>query len=233
MEAGHLEVLAVVLDLVDLGRVGEQAALAVAYHRVLLPAALEQLVEHLQVFVGVVVALVVAAQRLLAEVARAAVQVGGDDVPADAALGQMVQGGEAAGERIRVLEGERGGQAEAEVLGDQCHRGDQRQRIVDRHLGGLADRRVAVAIQHVVDADHVGDEDAVELAALQQLGQLGPVFQVLVLPGAVARVRPQAGGLVADAVHLEGVEADFAGHGVLLERCEQMARATGPGAFLT
>jgi hypothetical protein len=62
--AGNLEVLALMTDLVDFARVGEQAGLAVA-HRTVLPAALEQLVQHLQVLVGVVVASIVVAQRLL------------------------------------------------------------------------------------------------------------------------------------------------------------------------
>ncbi|VFT06176.1 Uncharacterised protein [Pseudomonas aeruginosa] len=112
-----------------------------------------------------------------------------------------------------MLEGQRGGQAEAQVASHRGHRRDQRQRVVHRYLGGLADRRVAIAVEHVVDAQHVGDEQSVETAAFEQPRQVGPVLQVLVLRGAVARMRPEAGRLVADTVHFEGVETDFARHG--------------------
>lgn len=112
-----------------------------------------------------------------------------------------------------MLEGQRGGQAEAQVASHRGHRRDQRQRVVHRYLGGLADRRVAIAVEHIVDAQHVGDEQSVETAAFEQPRQVGPVLQVLVLRGAVARMRPEAGRLVADTVHFEGVETDFARHG--------------------
>lgn len=112
-----------------------------------------------------------------------------------------------------MLEGQRGGQAEAQVASHRGHRRDQRQRVVHRYLGGLADRRVAIAVEHIVDAQHVGDEQPVETAAFEQPRQVGPVLQVLVLRGAVARMRPEAGRLVADTVHFEGVETDFARHG--------------------
>ena len=67
-----------------------------------------------------------------------------------------------------MLKRQRGGQAEAQMLRHQRHRGDQCQRIVDRNLRRLADRRVAAAVQYVIDPQHVGDEQPVELAALQQ-----------------------------------------------------------------
>ena len=57
---GHLEVLALVLDRVHLGGVGVVGALGVGADGVVLPGALPQLVEHLHVLVGDVVAVVVA-----------------------------------------------------------------------------------------------------------------------------------------------------------------------------
>ena len=48
-----------VVDVVDLRRVGVDAALEVADHGVVLPAALEQLVEHRDVLLGAPVAIVV------------------------------------------------------------------------------------------------------------------------------------------------------------------------------
>ena len=106
-----------------------------------------------------------------------------------------------------------GGDAEAEVLGHQRHRRDQEDGVVHRHLRAVADGGLVAAAVDVVGAEHVGDEDAVEGAALQQLGQLGPVGEVLVAPGLVVGVAPHAGGLVGDAVHVERVETDLPGHG--------------------
>ena len=86
---------------------------SVVLHRVVFPRAFQQLVDHFEVLVGVVVALVVLHLVFLAHVAGGRGQVPGDDVPAHAALGQVVQGGQAAGERVRVLVGGARGDAEA------------------------------------------------------------------------------------------------------------------------
>ena len=56
-----------------------------------------------------------------------------------------------------------------------------------------------------IDAEDIGDEQAVEQAALQQPGQLGPVAQFAVVAGAVAWVGPEAVVDMADALHAEGV----------------------------
>ena len=133
-------------------------------------------------------------------------------------FGQMVEGREAARERVGVLEGKRGRQPEAEMLGDERHRRHELQGIVDGDLRRVAKRRVEIAMVDVVDAENVGDEQAVELAALQNLSELDPIFEILVLPRTVARMRPQAGRLMPDAVHVEGVEPDFARHGNLKSR---------------
>ena len=102
----------------------------------------------------------------------------------------MVEGREAARESVGVLEGKRGGQTETEVLGDQGHRRHKLQGIIDGDLRRVAKRSVEVATIDVVDAKHVRDEQAVEFAALQNLGELDPIFKILVLPGTVARMRP-------------------------------------------
>jgi hypothetical protein len=111
-----------------------------------------------------------------------------------------------------MLEPGAGGDAETQVFGDVGHRGDQHQRIVDRHLRSLADGGFVAGTVDVVGAQDVGDEQPVEAAALQQRRELGPVGQVCVGGGPVVGVSPEAGGLVGDAVHVERVEADGAGH---------------------
>jgi hypothetical protein len=164
-----------------LPRVGEDAALAVLDHRVVLPGALPELVEHLDVLVGVVVAVVVRELVLLAHVARGAGQVAGHDVPSDPAPGEVVERAQSAGERIGVLERGAGRDAEAQVLGDRGHRAHQEDRIVHRDLGAVADRGLVGAAVDVVGAEHVGDEDAVEGRALQQLREIRPVGDGVVL----------------------------------------------------
>ncbi|OEI67391.1 hypothetical protein Cus16_2991 [Curtobacterium sp. ER1/6] len=211
VDAGHVEVRAVVLDRVDLRGVGEDARLAVLDDGVVLPRPLPQLVEHLEVLVGHVVAVVVAQLVGVAHVPGGTRQVPGDDVPADAALRQVVERRHAPRERIGVLVRGPRSDAEAEVLGHRCHRRDEQDRVVHRHLRPGAQGSLVRAAVHVVRPEDVGDEDAVEVPAFEQLRQVRPVRQVVVVPRAVAGVPPQSGGLVRDAVHVERVEADLPG----------------------
>src|SRR5436309_15315972 len=106
------------LDPVDPGGIGEYAAVAVAQDSAVLPAALPELVDHLHILVGDLVALLVARLHRKPHAGGGAVQIAGDDVPAGAPLGQMIQSRYAAGERIGRLVGQGRGDAEAEMLGD-------------------------------------------------------------------------------------------------------------------
>ncbi len=199
-------------NLVNLARITEYTALPVTQNRAVFPTAFPEFVTNLQILLCVVVARVVFGKGFLAQVLRAAFQIRGDDIPACAPLGQVIQRRQATGKRIRMFERQRRRQAEAQVLGHQRHGRDELQRVINRHLGGLANRRLAVAAIHVINAQHIGNEQPIELAALEDFRQIGPVFEVLVLPGAVARMRPEARRLMADAVHVKRVEADLAGH---------------------
>jgi len=91
MHAGHAEMLTGMADVVHLVGVGEDATRAVAEHRVVLPGTLPQLVEHLEVLVDVVVARIVCGLIGLAHVAGGRRQIAGDDVPADAPVGEVIQ----------------------------------------------------------------------------------------------------------------------------------------------
>jgi hypothetical protein len=143
---------------------------------------------------------------------RGTVQVAGDNVPPHAPLGQVVQRAHAAGERVGEFVGQRAGHAEPEVFGDHGHRRDHHQRVVDRDLDRVFQRGAAGAFVNVVDAQHVGQEQCVEFAALQCARQIGPVFQRVITVGAIVGMGPQAGRLVPDAVHVEGIQADVFGH---------------------
>ena len=214
---GTVKCLPSMPDLVHLRRVGVDAALPIPHDGVVLPRALPELVEHLEVLVGVVVALVVLELVVLAHVARGGGEVAGHDVPADPALGEVVERRHATGERVRVLVGGAGRDPEAEVLGDVSHGRYQQDRIADGHLRPVPDRGLVAVAVHVVGAEHVGDEDAVEPAALEELRELGPVAEVLVAVSLVVGMLPHAGRLVGDAVHVEGVEADLSSHAAILE----------------
>src|SRR5258707_15236628 len=100
MIAGHVEVFSLVPDLMDLLGMSENTARAIPHNRALLPAALEQLVEDFDIFLGDLVAIVVSAEAFLPDVLRSALKIRGDDIPADASFRQMVGGREAPGERI-------------------------------------------------------------------------------------------------------------------------------------
>ncbi len=103
MNARHLEKRALMVHRVDLRRVAEDAALAVAQDRPVLPAAFQQFVHHLQVFIRVVVAGIVIGLRLMADIACAALQIGSDNIPANAPAGEVIERRQAAGKGIGVL----------------------------------------------------------------------------------------------------------------------------------
>ena len=205
--------LADVVDVVDLGWVRVDAALDVADHGVVLPAALEQLVEHIDVLLGAPVTVVVDRQPAVAEVARGVLEIGGDDVPRHPPLREVIERGDAAREVERVLLQHGVREREPEVLGRVGHRRDQQRGIVEGDLQALLDGRVAIAAVTVVGADHVGEEQRVELPALEELRELYPRVKarIVELTGVIAH--PLAVVDVRDAVHGEGVETKAAlGH---------------------
>jgi hypothetical protein len=145
------------------------------------------------------------------EVVRRIRQVRGDDVPADPALGEVVERRHAAGERERRLVRRREGRAEVQALRDRGHRRDEQQRVEVGALQSLTQGSLGSAAEHVVGADDVGEEDAVEAAVLENLRQLGPVLDLGEPVPVVLGQRPQAVRDVADAGHLEEVEEQLLG----------------------
>ena len=206
MEAGHLVVLPLVPDRVDLGPVGEHAAFAVPLDRPLLPGALPQLVHDLHVLVGHVVAFVMARLLVQADVHRCAVEIGRNDVPGNATFCEVIQRRQATCQQIGVLESHGGRNAEAHVLGDCRHRRNRAERIVHRHLCSVFQGHLGRAAVDVVDANHVGDEQAVKVTALEFDRQVGPVVDVVVPRRLTVRVPPRTRRLVADACHVECVQ---------------------------
>ena len=96
------EVLAAVIDGVDLGVIDQHATLAIGDDRAGLPRA-PQATADFHVFVGHVVAQVMLGHALHAEVHRREVRTAGDGVPADASAGHLVERRHQAGQQIGVI----------------------------------------------------------------------------------------------------------------------------------
>jgi hypothetical protein len=162
----RLDPFAGVVDIVDLRRIGKDAALLVDDQRIGLPA-LPQPEAGLHDLVGAVVAQIARRQLVTAEVARLKVADRRDDVPRHAAPAQHVERAQRAGDLVRVVEGRRHRGAEPDVLRDARHHRQHRQRIEEAHLPAALQDGVEVAPVIVEQAQRVGEEQAVELALLQ------------------------------------------------------------------
>src|SRR5689334_11079522 len=104
------------LNPVDLAWIGIDPTLAVAQNRIVLPAAFPQLVDDLHVLLGRLITIVVLRLLIEARAACGAVEIAGDDVPADPPTREMIERRHAAGEKIRRLVGEVARHAKADVL---------------------------------------------------------------------------------------------------------------------
>ncbi len=166
--------------------------LTVADHRVIVPGALPQLVEHLEVLLGDAVAVVMGHLVGEAEVPRGIGQVGGDDVPAESPLGEVIEGARASreGEGRLVRGGERGG--ESEVLGHRSHRGDHEQRVIARNLHALPQRRLRTAAVSVVGSDDIREKHRVEETFFEELRLLDPEVEVVEPVPRIGRMHPQS-----------------------------------------
>src|SRR3974377_1946198 len=93
-------------------RISVDALSAITLYRVVSPPAFPQCVNPLQVFVRQVIPIVMLHLSSETHGARRAIQVAGDDVPSDAAAGEMIQCRHATGEQERRLVGKVAGHAE-------------------------------------------------------------------------------------------------------------------------
>ena len=211
MDGAGAEIFSLVRHTMDLRRIGETAVGTVAQHRAVLPTAFPELVGDLEIVLRDLVARIVFHLLRHPHALGGAVEVAGDDVPADPALGEMIQRAHAAGKRVGVLIGQGARDAEPQILGHIGHRRNNHEGVVHRHLHRVFQRRVRPTAIHVIDAQHIREKQRVEFAAFQDARQIHPVIQGVVAVRPVARMRPQAGGLVDDAVHVEGVQAYLPG----------------------
>ncbi len=115
--SGHREVLADMVDPMDLVRVDEPRRVLVADDGIVLPA-VPQAQGHLQEFVGAAVPMVGVGVVRIAEIGTARVGVRrGHDVPPGAALADVVEGREAPGQAVGVVVGRRRGGDQPDLAG--------------------------------------------------------------------------------------------------------------------
>ena len=205
MIALHLVVPPVMADGAHFGGIGKYPARLVAQHRVVVPAAFPELVEHLKILFRRIVAGIMVRLPFQSHAARGAVEIAGNDIPADPPLGQVIQRRHAPRQEKGRLIGRVDGDAEAKMFGDMRHGRNRDQRIVDRNLRCGLDRRGRACLVNIVDPDNIGQEQPVQLAAFGRYGQIRPIVEIGIAHRLVARMCPKAMIDVADTVHVEGV----------------------------
>ncbi|EKB47174.1 hypothetical protein B879_04233 [Cecembia lonarensis LW9] len=201
-----------VVDLVDLRRIRIALALLIHQQRILVPRSFPELVGDIQVFVGPVITGIVFDQGVEAEVACGIFLGAGDDVPCDAALGNVVEGGDLAGEVERMVLHDIGGVGQPDVLRGHGQGAEQHRGIVGRDLQPLVYVVHVLAVGRAVKARDIGEEHCVEQALFQGLGQFDPEVHVVELVLACLGVAPLAVVYVAGGVHQECVEKQRLAH---------------------
>ena len=206
--AARLDPAALVIGVVDLGRVGQDPGRLVVDEGVSVPA-VPQRETRLQHLVRPVIALLARRQLVHAGVLRLQIGGGGHHVPGHPPLAHHVQRAEPAGEVVGGVEG--GGQRspQAEMPGDGRHHRQHDRGVEEADLPAAADVGVEAAAMHIVQAEQVGEEAAVELGGLQHAGDVLVARRVEDVVQRRFRVAPAAGvqrggpGLqVGDQVHL-------------------------------
>ena len=172
--AAHLEVLALVIEHVQLGRVEEQAFRLVQHEGVVLPGVPEA-EHHLHELGGALVAIGVRRMLGMAEVERLGGGRRGHQVPAGAAFAELIERGEHPCHMERLEIGGGRGRDQADVLRHRSQRAEQRDRLdAMRHRGALphidvvgAEGRLGISV-----------EDEVELRSLGELRQVHVVAEL-------------------------------------------------------
>ena len=166
-----LEVLALVMDRVDLRTVGEHRLVAVEHHGVGLPR-LPQLRDHLGELVGDVVALVVRPVLLVAVVLGRTVVAAGHAVPADPALGDVVERVDQAGQQVGRVLRHRQRRHEADRPGRHREVRHQHGRVELGRARGVAQVGVVRALVGVGNVRGVLDDHVVEAGTVEAAGKV-------------------------------------------------------------
>jgi hypothetical protein len=95
---------------------------------------------------------------------------------------------------IRLLVRGRNSDAEADILRRSGHGRHNSQGLMDRPLCRCSGCGVKRPLVDIIAAEHVGDEDAMELGFLQQLGQVDPVVDIGEAERLVVGMSPESRG---------------------------------------
>lgn len=127
-----------------------------------------------------------------AEIACRTGKIGGDDVPADPAVGHVIECAEppGVGERMLVAGGDR--RTKCQVFCDSCKAWDNHQRVVRRGLYCPFHCGFDIATVHVVEAKHVSEEEHVEVGLICDTGLVGPEIEGVGSQPLIRGVGPQA-----------------------------------------
>jgi hypothetical protein len=98
------------------------------------------------------------------------IQIAGHYIPANPAIGEMIERRHSACEGVWRLERERASHAKAQVFGRARHRRNQQYRVVERNLSRFGKSRIHIAAVDIIDAEYVGDEKRIKLAAFEDFG---------------------------------------------------------------
>ena len=167
----HLEVLALVVDGMDLAAVGEHRLVAIQHHGIGFPR-LPQPGDDVGELVGHLVALVVRPVLVVAVVLRGAIVAAGDAVPADAALGDMVQRIDETRQQVRRVfrHGER--RHEAKVLRGLRQPGHEDRRVELGAALSILQIGVVVALVGIGHVRGVLDDHVIHARTLHPLGKV-------------------------------------------------------------
>jgi hypothetical protein len=68
------------------------------------------------------------------------------------------------------------------------------------------------AAEDVVDAEDVGEEQAVEQPTLKRLGEVDPAIEATIVTRTIARMPPKTRRLMRYAIHFKGIETNLFRH---------------------
>jgi hypothetical protein len=187
---------ALVVQAMDLLRMGEQARRLILDDGVVLPSV--PMAEHdLHELVGAVVALIMRHHLVAPHVPGFAVVQRGDHVPGRAPLAHQIERGEHARHVKRLVVAGRIGRAQAEPLGRHAHHSEHRDSI-ELHAADAVAHRVGVVVPvHVRHRQPVIEEAEVEFAFLEHAAEVAVVVR---RPGIGARLRVAPGAREVGAV---------------------------------
>ena len=194
------DVAALEVDLLDLARVSELAGGRIGQN-CLGRHAVPEFIADGHELIGEVIAFVV--RHLHADSVGHVLGVAeaGDDVPADASAAQVVERRDPAGGQVRRGASSRQRDTDAQVLSRCSHHGHQRHWVMVGPRRTVLHRRHHAVLVDRMRGGAVGEEHAVEAAALQRARQTLPVGKILqpvelaILRVGPAEQRVRAGGV--------------------------------------